>query len=96
MHAHTQITKHIHVGATEGGAADSVTELGSCTHTLHCTHNYTQITKHIRVRATEGGAADGVTELGSFTPAFLWLLRDFYFDMHEEGRQVNAHGFVFD
>lgn len=27
-------------------------------------------------------------ELGGFNPSFLWLLRDFYFDMIEEGRKV--------
>jgi hypothetical protein len=28
------------------------------------------------------------SELGNFTPTFLWLLRDFYFDMSEGGREV--------
>ncbi len=27
-------------------------------------------------------------DLGAFTPSFLWLLRDFYFDMTDEGRKV--------
>lgn len=54
-----------------------------------------QITRHIRVRATEGGAAGGGegftnSDLGSFTPSFLWLLRDFYFDMQDEGRRVGG------
>lgn len=28
------------------------------------------------------------TELAAFTPAFLWLLRDFYLRLEEDGRQV--------
>ena len=29
-------------------------------------------------------------ELASFTPAFLWLLRDFYLSLEEEGRPVST------
>ena len=50
------------------------------------------MTRHIRVRASGGGgaAADGSggaddPDLASFTPAFLWLLRDFYLRREEEG-----------
>ncbi len=49
----------------------------------------TEMTKHIRVRAGgSAGAADNSAELASFTPAFLWLLRDFYLRLEEEGRAV--------
>ncbi|GBF94612.1 hypothetical protein Rsub_06727 [Raphidocelis subcapitata] len=56
----------------------------------------TEITKHIRVRATEGGTAPpfGDADLGAFTPSFLWLLRDFYFDMTEEGRKISAREYL--
>ncbi|KAI8463245.1 MAG: GBP-domain-containing protein [Monoraphidium minutum] len=59
----------------------------------------TEITKHIRVRASEGGAGEGAlpvdgSELGAFTPTFLWLLRDFYFDLSDEGRQVSAREYL--
>lgn len=47
----------------------------------------TQITKHVRVRAT-GPATDDAYELRSFTPSFLWLLRDFYLDLEEDGHKV--------
>lgn len=63
----------------------------------------TQMTKKIRVRANEGtvfgllqtqghrvypGTASE-DELSSFTPAFLWLLRDFYLRLEaEDGRKV--------
>lgn len=30
----------------------------------------------------------GNERLGDFTPAFLWLLRDFYLRLEEEGRKV--------
>lgn len=50
-----------------------------------------EVAKRVRVRATEGGGGpDGVAELGAFAPAFLWLLRDFYFSMDDGGRQVRA------
>jgi hypothetical protein len=54
-----------------------------------------QIAKRVRVRATEGGAGDALSfyaDLGAFTPSFLWLLRDFYFDMNEGGRTVRGSG----
>lgn len=31
---------------------------------------------------------DDATELSGFTPSFLWLLRDFYLDLEEDGRKV--------
>ena len=37
---------------------------------------------------TDGSAGEGEAELADFTPAFLWLLRDFYLQLEEEGRQV--------
>jgi len=46
------------------------------------------MTKHIRVRAA--GGTDDDAELASFTPAFLWLLRDFYLRLEEDGRQVGV------
>ncbi len=36
-------------------------------------------------------AGEGEAELADFTPSFLWLLRDFYLTLEEDGRQV---GFV--
>lgn len=35
-------------------------------------------------------AADDAYELRSFTPSFLWLLRDFYLDLEEDGHKVGA------
>jgi hypothetical protein len=35
-------------------------------------------------------AADDASELSTFTPAFLWLLRDFYLDLEDEGRKVRS------
>ena len=34
-------------------------------------------------------AAGGDDELSQFTPAFLWLLRDFYLALEEAGRKVS-------
>jgi hypothetical protein len=31
---------------------------------------------------------DDAFELRSFTPSFLWLLRDFYLDLEEDGHKV--------
>ena len=38
---------------------------------------HVQVTKHIRVRSGSAGG-ESAQDLASFTPAFLWLLRDFY------------------
>jgi hypothetical protein len=35
-------------------------------------------------------AAEDASELSTFTPAFLWLLRDFYLDLEDEGRKVRS------
>lgn len=52
----------------------------------------TEMTKHIRVRAS--GSTDDSAELASFTPAFLWLLRDFYLRLEEDGRQVTPRDYL--
>ncbi len=39
-----------------------------------------------RVCAVAGEAEEN--ELANFTPAFLWLLRDFYLTLEEDGRQA--------
>ncbi|PSC76322.1 interferon-induced guanylate-binding 1-like [Micractinium conductrix] len=53
----------------------------------------TEMTKHIRVRAS-GGNDDSASELASFTPKFLWLLRDFYLRLEEDGRQVTPRDYL--
>ncbi|KAL4859356.1 Guanylate-binding protein 5 [Chlorella vulgaris] len=55
----------------------------------------TEMTKHVRVRAagSSGGEEDSA-ELATFTPAFLWLLRDFYLRLEEEGRQVSPRDYL--
>jgi hypothetical protein len=53
------------------------------------------MTKHIRVRAAGGtGGDDDAADLASFTPAFLWLLRDFYLRLEEDGRQVTPRDYL--
>ena len=53
----------------------------------------TEMTKHIRVRASDGGASDE-SELSSFTPSFVWLLRDFYLKLEEDGRRVSPRDYL--
>jgi hypothetical protein len=36
-----------------------------------------------------GWAGENESELAEFTPAFLWLLRDFYLTLEEDGHQVS-------
>lgn len=36
----------------------------------------------------ESAGESSEEELASFTPAFLWLLRDFYLSLEEDGRKV--------
>lgn len=35
-------------------------------------------------------------QLGEFSPTFLWLLRDFYLKLEEDGRQVGKTGAAVD
>jgi len=60
----------------------------------------TEMTRHIRVRAAGGAGGGGgaggaggdaaeAAELGEFTPSFLWLLRDFYLQLEEDGRKIS-------
>ncbi|GAX73400.1 hypothetical protein CEUSTIGMA_g853.t1 [Chlamydomonas eustigma] len=49
----------------------------------------TEMTKHIRVKA--GG---GNERLGDFTPSFLWLLRDFYLKLEDEGVKVTPKDYL--
>ena len=47
----------------------------------------TEMTKRIRVRAADEGpaaAAEEEEELGRHSPAFIWLLRDFFLDLEED------------
>lgn len=50
----------------------------------------TEMTKHIRVRASGSNDEADAQQLATFTPAFLWLLRDFYLRLEEDGRQVGT------
>ena len=40
--------------------------------------------------APRGAGEGGEAELADFTPAFLWLLRDFYLTLEEDGRQARG------
>lgn len=50
----------------------------------------TEMTKHIRVKAGKGDD----DALGEFTPSFLWLLRDFYLKLEENGRKITAKDYL--
>ncbi|KAL4204729.1 hypothetical protein AMTRI_Chr01g133480 [Amborella trichopoda] len=52
----------------------------------------TEMTKHIRVRASGGRTT--TSELGQFSPVFVWLLRDFYLDLAENGRQITPRDYL--
>jgi hypothetical protein len=41
--------------------------------------------------AAAAATAEDASELSTFTPAFLWLLRDFYLDLEDEGRKVRSN-----
>lgn len=53
----------------------------------------TEMTKNIRVRASSGAAEDA-SELAAFTPAFIWLLRDFYLKLEEDGVAVSPRDYL--
>ncbi|KAH7441901.1 hypothetical protein KP509_03G061100 [Ceratopteris richardii] len=52
----------------------------------------TELTKHIRLRASEHRST--YAELGQHSPVFLWLLRDFYLDLSEEGERVSPRDYL--
>jgi len=55
----------------------------------------TEMTKHIRVRANQSNSGRGGDwELGEFAPSFIWLLRDFYLNLEEDGRAVTPRDYL--
>ncbi|XP_004293897.1 PREDICTED: uncharacterized protein LOC101305731 [Fragaria vesca subsp. vesca] len=52
----------------------------------------TQMTKHIRVKASGGKTT--ASELGQFSPIFVWLLRDFYLELVEDGRKITPREYL--
>ncbi|GLJ14197.1 hypothetical protein SUGI_0227810 [Cryptomeria japonica] len=52
----------------------------------------TEMTKHIRVRASQGRTT--VAEIGQFAPVFVWLLRDFYLNLAEDGRMITPRDYL--
>lgn len=52
----------------------------------------TKMTKHIRVRASE--SQTNAAELGQYSPIFLWLLRDFYLELHEDGKGITPQDYL--
>lgn len=54
----------------------------------------TEMTKHIQVRASSVPSQSSAAELGQFSPHFLWLLRDFYLDLTEDGRRITPKDYL--
>uniref|UniRef100_A9TME2 Predicted protein n=1 Tax=Physcomitrium patens TaxID=3218 RepID=A9TME2_PHYPA len=54
----------------------------------------TEMTKHIQVRASSSSQAASASEIGQFSPLFLWLLRDFYLDLTEDGRRITPRDYL--
>lgn len=58
----------------------------------------TEMTKHVRVRAAannSGNGNAGEEGLGEHSPAFLWLLRDFYLQLEDEGgRKITPRDYL--
>ncbi|MCO5582076.1 hypothetical protein L7F22_035967 [Adiantum nelumboides] len=52
----------------------------------------TEMTKHIRVRASQNRAS--AAELGQYSPIFMWLLRDFYLELAEDGRRITPREYL--
>ena len=53
----------------------------------------TEMTKHIRVKAATSSSS-AAQDLAQFSPAFVWLLRDFYLDLSEDGRQISPKEYL--
>lgn len=54
----------------------------------------TEMTKHIQVRASSSSKGTSASEIGQFSPLFLWLLRDFYLDLTEDGRRITPRDYL--
>lgn len=52
----------------------------------------TEMTKHIRVRASQTKTSED--ELGRFSPLFVWLLRDFYFELSDDGHKITPRDYL--
>jgi hypothetical protein len=91
-----QITKHVRVRATAPAAGDGVCVCSTgtlrATGCVLCLPQPTQPQHHHHTAAAAAAATltDDAHELRSFTPSFLWLLRDFYLDLEEEGHRVRS------
>ncbi|KAK9868501.1 hypothetical protein WJX84_006010 [Apatococcus fuscideae] len=53
----------------------------------------TEMTKHIRIKADSADSPEDA-ELARFTPSFLWLLRDFYLTLEEDGRKLTPREYL--
>ena len=58
----------------------------------------TEMTHQVRVRSAGqgggGGAEEDARELAAFTPAFVWLLRDFFLKLEEDGRTITPRDYL--
>jgi hypothetical protein len=52
----------------------------------------TEMTKHIRVRASKGRTT--AADIGQFSPHLVWLLRDFYLNLAEDGRMITPREYL--
>jgi len=57
----------------------------------------TEMTKHIHARSTSSQPSDSSSarrELGKLSPFLLWLLRDFYLELNEDGRSISPSEYL--
>ena len=76
----TEMTKHIRVKA-----GDSAGELAGNQDQLQCLMPRQKASIMIYILCSAGAE-----QLAEFTPSFLWLLRDFYLSLEEDGHKVRV------
>lgn len=78
----TEMTKHIRVRASKGAPLSFITIRTVCN-----AHD-------VPLRANWLAGEESEAELAQFTPFFLWLLRDFYLELVEDGRSVSPKEYL--
>ncbi len=53
-----------------------------------------ELAKHIKQKAGSGQGYMGGGDQVDFHPAFMWLLRDFYFELREGGRKITPRQYL--
>ncbi|GBG85078.1 hypothetical protein CBR_g39543 [Chara braunii] len=54
----------------------------------------TEMVKNIKMKSSSQSKSSSAAELSQFAPFFLWLLRDFYLELQEDGREISPKDYL--